>query len=131
MIIINTDAALASALELPIDSRLKELLQRRRAVLDEFDLPLEAMAKFLVVEPNDGLDRIETELGFSITYDRVSCSSFGSPGFTPSWEWVLEHDHCYEIVFVLSDDGYSVVLFAQKLPGIDADLLTLLTAYMA
>lgn len=131
MIIIDTDAALTVALSSSIDTRLKDLLRQRRSALDELNLPFEAMAKFVVVQPGDSIEALEAELGFSITYDRFSCSTFGCPGFTPAWEWVLEHDHCYETVFVLSDDGYAVVLFVQKRPGVDALLLAMLKAFMA
>ena len=35
-----------------------------------------------------------------------------------------DHSHCYEMMFLFSDDGAGVNFFIPKFPGIDADLLT-------
>lgn len=131
MIVIDNDAALGRALQMPIDPRLKDLLQRRRGILDEFELPFEEMGKFIVVQPVDRLDDIETALGFSIRHGRFACCSIEGASFIPAWEWVLVHHHCYEVAFVLSDAGFCIVMFVQNLPGVDADLMAMLTAFTA
>jgi len=41
----------------------------------------------------------------------------------------VEHAGCYEIVFVLSDDGYGAEVFAIKHPGVDQNLLAMYAAY--
>ena len=46
------------------------------------------------------------------------------PGFIPSWEICEAHAHWYEITFVLSSDGFGVVVYVPK-TCTDATLLTL------
>jgi hypothetical protein len=56
-------------------------------------------------------------------------SRFGHPDFTPSCETPEEHPGCYEMVFILNDDGFGIEIFIPKTGGIDADLLAMCAEY--
>lgn len=106
MIIITTDIELEAADCLP---EIKSLLNQRRAMLDEYDLPLEEMAKFVVAQARDTLAGIQTQLDMD------------------AFEWVQDHGFAFEAPNIVSDDGFAVVLFAVK-QGIDPQLHRLLLA---
>lgn len=89
----------------------------------------EVLGYFLIVEPGDTLQAISAQLGFSILCNRWTGVSFGHAGFTPSWEVMDAHAHWYELVFVISDDGFGVVVFIAKTEGIDPDLLAMCARY--
>lgn len=74
----------------------------------------EAYGKFILVEPRDSLPDVEAALGRP---------------FMGNFEWIVEHDCCYEAVFILSDDGFGIVLLIPKLTEpneerIDEELIT-------
>lgn len=114
MLTINHGEALSRALSSPLDRRLKELLTERIRQLDVEDLS--TAARFVIVEPGDTLNALETELGFAISDD---------PEVGFGCEWVEDHGHCHELVFILTDDGFAHVAFVPRQPDIDAALLSL------
>lgn len=128
MITVQDWASLSRVLTSPLDIRLKQLLIERRDQLAEFD-DLSEIARFIIVQPGDSLDALETELGFSVFRNPVDGRLFGDPEFSPGWEWIADHGHCFEMVFVYTDDGYGHVVIAPKGPGIDPELLCLCQAY--
>lgn len=121
MISMTDDASIASALQQNYHPDLLDLIRRRRAILGD-DLPFSEMAHFVIVEPGDTIDAIEAVIRWPIRPD----PDFG----IPQWEWVLVHERvCWETVFVLSDDGYAVVLFVQAADGMDPELIGMLKAF--
>lgn len=121
MISMTDDASIASALQQNHHPDLLDLIRRRRAILGE-DLPFSEMAHFVIVEPGDTIDAIEAVIRWPIRPDR-DCG-------IPQWEWVLVHEGvCWETVFVLSDDGYAVVLFVQATDGMDPEFIGMLKAF--
>lgn len=121
MISMTDDASIASALKQPLHLELVDLVRRRRAILG-YDLPFTDMAHFVIIEPGDTIDDIEAAISWPVRPDLDTG--------VPAWEWVLVHeDVCYETVFVLSDDGYAVVLFVQVAEGMDPELMGLLRAF--
>jgi hypothetical protein len=112
------------------DSEIRILVERRFAMLSE-DEPYDPQVHgyFLVVQEGDGLDAIDQQLGFPILSNRFDGSRFGEPGFTPSHEILEEHASCYEMVFVLSDDGFGVEVFIPKKVLAAPDLLALCRQY--
>lgn len=84
---------------------------------------------FAVVESGDEISTIEAAVGFTILTSFFDGIRYGQDGFTPCFEWVAEHPTCYEMPFVLSDDGYGVVIIIPKMSGIDAGLLKLCAEY--
>jgi hypothetical protein len=105
--------SLSRALSLPIDLRLKRLLIERR---DQLGGDITHIAKFIVVQPGDGLKELEVELGFSVFQNRTDDRRFPDPLFSPSWEWLADHGHCFEMVFLLTDDGFAHVVIIQNCP---------------
>jgi hypothetical protein len=108
---------------------IMELVTQRMADLggDAFDA--NALGYFLVVEISDAIEAINAQLGFDILCNRFTGIRYDQPGFTPSFEFVEEFPACYDIVFVLSDDGYGVEMFVQKANGVPPDLLAMCQRY--
>ena len=68
---------------------------------------------FLVVEAGEGLDDIGNAIGRTVDYSR--------------WEYLEEHPDCYELVCVLSDDGFGVVVIMPKDVVVDSGLALVCT----
>ena len=83
----------------------------------------------LIVEPGDSLEDLKQQMGFPILANRFSGIEFGQPDFVPSFEILVEHAHCYEMVFIISDDGYGIEVFIPKDTGIHPDLLAMCLQY--
>lgn len=113
MLTINDRGSLWRALSLPIDLRLKQLLIERR---DQLGGEITSDCRFVIVQPGDSLEALETELGFSIFQNCVDGRRFGDPAFSPSWEWLAYHGHCFEMVFIMTDDGFAHVVLIQDSP---------------
>jgi len=126
MITITDLGMLSRALYLPIDIRLKRLLMERR---DQLDGDIADIARFIIVQPVDSLDALDAALGFSILQNQTDGRRFGDPEFTPSWEWIADHDHCFELVFIFDDSGFAHVVLVENVAEIHPDLLRLCTAY--
>ncbi|QYE35129.1 hypothetical protein KZX46_20855 [Polymorphobacter sp. PAMC 29334] len=119
-----TDTIQLSGLSPPLDRLVGPLLRRRAAQLTDGTVSqLCSFARFLIVEPGDSADAIDAELGFSVLQNLVDETGFGNPDFTPSWEWIEDHGGWFELVFILTDDGFAHVLFVEDREGVDADLL--------
>ena len=126
MLTITDGGSLARALKLPIDARLKQLLMERR---DQLGGDIKDLARFIVVQPRDSIEALEQELGWSIFVTPEGCR-FGDPDFYPGWEWLADHGHCFEMVFILTDDGFAHVVLVEQSPGVDPDLLRLCQMYV-
>ena len=80
---------------------------------------------FIVIEPGDTVDAIEAESKCRILRSQYGDARFGDPAYETSFEFLDEHACCYEMAFVLSDDGYGIEIFIPKIAGIDAALLAM------
>ena len=82
------------------DPELRRLLQLRLRDIQPY--ALSELGYFLVVEPGDGIESIDKQLGFSIMANRWDGSRWGDANFTPSWEILEEHLHpdYFELVWV-------------------------------
>lgn len=118
MQIIDTAAALARALDQPLDPALRALLVTRR---DQLGSHVEEAARFIVVEPPDTLADVEAAVGFPIAIEGE-----------PTWEWTQRHGGGWvEIVVVLSDDGPADVVLVRDADGSDPELTRLLHDHTA
>ncbi|SFC17443.1 hypothetical protein SAMN05216344_110118 [Polaromonas sp. OV174] len=124
---IIRDPIVAATIE---DVELRTCIEKTIGELNE-DGPYDpdVLGYFLIVEPGDTLEAISTQLGFPILCNRWTGIAFGHAGFTPSWEVVQAHAHWYEMVFVISDDGFGVVVFIPKTEGINPELLAMCARY--
>ena len=101
---------------------IRQLVQKRIKDLGGEAFDTTALGYLLVIQPGDTLDAIDTQLGFSILANRFTKIRFDQPGFSPSFEFVEEFPACYDMVFVVSDDGHGVEVFVPKAEGIPPDL---------
>ena len=113
MLTITDGGSLTRALRMPIDFYLKQLLIERR---DQLGCDITDLARFIVAQPGDSLEALDAELGFPGLSD--SEASFGC-------EWVADHGHLYEAVWILTDCGFAHVILVPKQQGIDPELLRL------
>ncbi len=81
----------------------------------------------IVVESGDSVESLEAEVRYHLLHD--ADTPFGHPDFTPSCEVLEEHPDCYEMVFILNDDGFGIALFIPKAEGVDPDLLAMCAAF--
>lgn len=79
----------------------------------------------IVLEPGDSSEGLEQESGCPVLHDVFDEMAFGDPDFQPAAEVMEEHEGCYELGFVLNDDGFTVVIFVPKDDGIDEELLSM------
>ena len=126
MLTITNGGSLAHALKLPIDPRLKRLLTERR---DQLGGDIKNIARFVVVQPGDSMTALEQELGWSVLTTPEG-QRFGEPDYYPGWEWLADHGHCFEMVFIMTDDGFAHVVLVENSPGVDPDLLKLCRMYV-
>ena len=108
---------------------IRELVTQRMDDLggDAFDAS--ALGYFLVVESGDTIEAIAAQLGFDILCNRFIGIRYDQTGFTPSFEFVEEFSACYDMVSILSDDGYGVEVFVQKASWVSPDLLAMCQHY--
>ena len=112
------------------DSEVRGLIDRRVQEIAEYvETDFSELVFFVVVEPGDALDAVDVGLGLSLMSNRFDDTAYGGPDFTPSWDVLEEHAGCYELVFVLSDDGSGVTVFVLKSEGVPAELLAMCAEY--
>ncbi len=106
-----------------VDLSIRALLQLRfdqlEGVIDD--------TEFFVVVPGDTVDQIEAATGCPIVTSWFDTAVFGDDDFMPSFDFIEEHRHCYEMMFVTTDD-FTVVIFVPK-ERIDDRLLALCREY--
>ena len=76
---------------------------------------------------SDTVIELEAALGFSVRINRFTGCHYGDAEYLPSWEVIEEHNFWYEVVYVLSDDGFGIVIFVPK--DADAELIEMLQHY--
>ncbi len=102
------------------------VLQRLTDLSDEGESSLATVA---VLERSSDLQELQGLLGFSALHNRIDGTCYGHPMFYPSFELIEEHSTCFEMVFVLSDDGAGVLVFVPKDIDLDAQLLAMCRQY--
>jgi hypothetical protein len=108
---------------------IKELVLARINDLGGFAFDADELGYFLVVESSDTLEAWSAQLGFDLLRNRFTGIRYDQADFTPSFEFIEEFPSCFDIVFVLSDDGMGVELFVPKEAGIDPDLIGMCRMY--
>ena len=110
------------------NSNVRALVQRRIYDLGEsFDSA--SMGYFLVVEHGDTQEALKAQLGFDLLCNRMTGIRYGQPGFFPSFEFVEELPYCFDMVFIISDDGIGIELFIPKSKSVMPDLITMCQQY--
>ena len=87
------------------------------------------LVHFVVMHKDDTVVELEAALGFSVMTNRSNGCRYGDPDFLSSWEVIEVHHHWYEMVYVLADDGFGIVVFVDK--HADVQLINMLKHYAA
>lgn len=112
------------------DPDIRRLVERRFVeVCNGEPYDPEIHGEMIVVEPGDTPASLEGQSGCSIAGNPFDETRFPGPAFVPACEVIEEHATCYEMVFILNDDGFGVLIFVPKHPGIDRELLSLCRTY--
>ena len=105
------------------DPDIRRLVQQRFAeVCNGEPYNPDVHGEMIVVELGDTLQSLERESGVPIASNPFDDIRFPDPDFVPVCEYLEEHSHCYEVMFLYSDDGAGVTLFVPK-QGADAEIL--------
>ncbi len=131
MLSLRDTASIAKAIQPPQEACLRTILNQRIIQLTEDGGggDIGELAHFLVVRPGDTPSDVQNELGFSILENLVDGARYGSLDFEPSWEWIMRHDGWFELVYVLSDDGFGWVVFIEDDQATHVDLLAVCREY--
>lgn len=108
------------------DPDIRRLAERRFAEVcngETYDADIHG--EMIVVETGDTPTSLEGESGCPVASNPFDDVRFPDPDFVPVCEYLEEHSHCFEMMFLFSDDGAGVNFFIPKSSGIDADLLEL------
>ena len=126
MIVLRSPADVAAIKHTGIHRLIRERLAEMK--LDE---PFDQFGELILVESGDNAVGLESSSGCWITTGLFGDENFGSPDFMPSFEWLEHHPEadCWEMLFVMSDDGFGTVLFVPDSPDIDPDLLAFCRRY--
>ena len=109
---------------------IRLLVEERFAqVLNGENYDPEIHGEFTLAEIGDSLASLEEESGCPITTSPFTEARYPDADFAPIWEALVEHETCYELVYIFTDDGAGVSMFIPKSPGIDAELLSLCARY--
>lgn len=99
------------------DPTLIPLIARLIEDLNDQGCELEEMVRVVVIDPGDALTTIDTELGFSLI-DRPL-------------DVIEMHEGWFELTYVLSDDGFGVVVYVPVRPDVDPELIAHCRASMS
>ena len=130
MITIYDSADMARVLSGPIDPDLKTILLDRLELLDEFSAwDLADLAHFVIVEPGDGVESIERELGVNPLVNIVDNAHYPEPSFEPSFEFCIARIGYFDLTFALCDSGLGLCLLVPDREGVVPQLLELCREY--
>lgn len=115
MIVIRTAEEMARALDSPLDPELKRRLHAQWERLSEWqDYELSELAVFLIVQAGNTLEQAEAIIGQ--TFVQEGC-------FTIPPELIDRRGGWIEATFILSDDGFGLVLLIEIADSTVPDLL--------
>lgn len=85
---------------------------------------------FIVAEVGDTPNQLQQAAGCGLFCD-LDGTPYGDPEFSPAFEWLEHHTDlkCFELLFIMTDDGYFTVLFIPDNPEMPPDLINLCRDY--
>lgn len=112
------------------DAYISALLAQRFREITIEDYSYEELALFVVVQPGDMVADIEQVSGAWITTGLFSDCRYGDPDFAPCFEFLERHvGHCFELVEIMNDSGYGVIVIIPEIDGIDDELMRFCNEY--
>ncbi len=115
MFVIRTAEEMACALTSPLDPTLRERLAAQRDHLLNYpEHAFEELGVFIVIQPGDSLNDISRTAAY--------CLADGE-SFSIEAEAIDQHGGWLELLFILSDDGFGLVLFVPLQQGTDPGIL--------
>lgn len=130
MYVLRDAAAVRAFLVAGIDAELTALIHARIEELAEYTEQIGELVTFIVVQSGDSVEQIDAALGFDILSNRFDMTTFGSASFTPSWDGLAEHAGWFDLIYVLSDDGFGIVVYVPKVDA-PPELLAMCSRYAA
>ena len=115
-------ASIEAALNQPLEPALHSLLVdtwRRAEAPDLLDL-----THIIVIQPGDTEAEIVEAIGFSPLTSRLA----GERG-QPDWDWIEQHEGCWELIYTVGDSGFAFILVISNDPGVIPELLELCRRY--
>lgn len=110
----DRDAVTAALTDPSLDPALRALIGLRVWQVDtDRSQPLGDVLQVVVVQPGDPPDVIHEAVGFPICWDQAE---------QPGWEWFNDHGTWLELAYVLTDDGFGLLVFVPDHPGVDHTL---------
>ena len=130
MLSFDNAAALAAApTTASIDPALRQLIADR--IHDWTATDLLDLTHLLVVQPGDAEEHILDAVAFSPLVNQLDDRRYGQKGFTPSLDWLEQHDGWFELIFTVGNDGFAFVLFVEDREGVDPELRSMCRQYSA
>lgn len=115
MIVIRTAEDMARALASALDPPLSIQLQAFQRIFGEYpDHAFEELGLFLIVEVGDRLCDLTSASNVEL---------INSVGLWHRPETIERYGMWWQVTFVLSDEGYGIVLFVPDHPGVDSTIL--------
>lgn len=128
MQILCDSHSIQKAVQSTNDQELTRLMTAHMARLSGYeDFDLGQLVNFIVMGRGDTVIELEAALGFSVMTNRSNGCHYGDADFLPSWEVIEVHRYWYEVVYVLGDDGFGIVIFVPK--DTDPELIEMLQQY--
>jgi len=123
MLSLRTTASMRAALTSDLDPALRALIAKRMEQLARnYSGDLAEIVEFTIVEPSDSLATLQAGVGFSILHNVADGAAFGDANFVPGWEWAQDHGDFFELVFILTDDGFGMIVLVPDHPGVEFDV---------
>lgn len=112
------------------DAYISALLAQRFREITIEGYTYDELGLFVLVEPGDTAADIEQVSGAWITTGLFDDSRYGDPDFAPCFEFLERHvGHCFELVEIMNDSGFGVIVIIPEIDGIDDELLRFCNEY--
>jgi hypothetical protein len=128
MLSLFDTVSLERALSLPLDRKLRRLLNDSVAHINGLEFDVRELTYYLVVPAGCSAADVTEELGWSPLVNPLDGSSFGSEEFQPFHDFLADQGGWFQLIYSAGNDA-SFVLFVQDDSHSDARLLKLCRKY--
>lgn len=128
MLTLFDTPSLERALSLPIDTKLRRLLDKRVDHLNALDFNVGNTTYFLVIEAGCTMDDITDELGWSPLVNPLNGQTYGADGWRPFHDYLADHGSWFEILVTAGNEAVFCLLVEDD-DGTAPELLALCRTY--